>query len=118
MIDGVAGLSLRAAAGGDPPPDARGGAEAGDSPAPQDDGGQDRHVARAPTGAARALARARSALAEPAAVVGEPDEVRGTLAEWRAWRVRLLALPRDESVHLALAIAEARIAKLRSGAGR
>ena len=46
-------------------------------------------------------------------IVGEPDPATGTLAEWQAYRARLAVLPRhDDNVRLAIAVAEARIARL------
>jgi len=47
-------------------------------------------------------------------VIGEPDPTTATLEDWRAWRRNLAALPQDDdSVRLAIAVAEAQIAKLR-----
>lgn len=47
-------------------------------------------------------------------VVGEPDPATATLDDWRAWRRELAALPQDdENVRVAIAVAEAQIAKLR-----
>lgn len=44
---------------------------------------------------------------------GEPDLVTGTLEDWIQYREKLATLPRnDENVRLAIAVAEARIAKL------
>lgn len=47
-------------------------------------------------------------------IIGEPDPTSATLEDWRAWRRELASLPQnDDSVRLAIAIAEAQIAKLR-----
>jgi hypothetical protein len=47
-------------------------------------------------------------------VIGEPDPTTATLDDWRAWRRNLSVLPQDDdSVRLAIAVAEAQIAKLR-----
>ena len=47
-------------------------------------------------------------------IIGEPDPATATLEDWRAWRRNLAALPQDDdSVRLAIAVAEAQIAKLR-----
>ena len=47
-------------------------------------------------------------------IVGEPDPTTATIEEWRAWRRDLAALPQDDdSVRVAIAVAEAQIAKLR-----
>lgn len=47
-------------------------------------------------------------------IVGEPDPATATLDSWRAWRRELATLPQDdESVRVAIAVAEAQIAKLR-----
>lgn len=47
-------------------------------------------------------------------IVGEPDLATATLEDWRAWRRNLADLPQeDESVRIAIAVAEAQIAKLR-----
>jgi len=47
-------------------------------------------------------------------ITGEPNPETATLDDWRAWRQTLLTLPRDDdSVRVALAVAEAQIAKLR-----
>ena len=46
-------------------------------------------------------------------IEGEPDLVTGTLDDWVHYRENLAALPQDdENVRLAIAVAEARIAKL------
>jgi hypothetical protein len=47
-------------------------------------------------------------------IIGEPDPATATLEDWRAWRRNLATLPQDDdSVRLAIAVAEAQIAKLR-----
>ena len=47
-------------------------------------------------------------------ITGEPNLETATLDDWRSWRQTLLTLPRDDdSVRVALAVAEAQIAKLR-----
>jgi len=47
-------------------------------------------------------------------IVGEPDLATATLDDWRAWRRDLATLPQDdENVRIAIAVAEAQIAKLR-----
>jgi len=46
-------------------------------------------------------------------IEGEPDLVTGTLDDWVHYREKLAALPQDDkNVRLAIAIAEARIAKI------
>lgn len=46
-------------------------------------------------------------------IEGEPDLLTGTLDDWVHYREKLAALPQDDkNVHLAIAIAEARIAKI------
>ncbi len=46
-------------------------------------------------------------------IEGEPDPATGTLADWRAYRKSLAALPRhNDNVRLAIAVADARIARL------
>ena len=52
-------------------------------------------------------------------VTGEPNPETATLEDWREWRQTLLTLPRDDdSVRIALAVAEAQIAKLRESLRR
>jgi hypothetical protein len=47
-------------------------------------------------------------------VEGEPDLSSATLAEWQAYRRTLAALPQnDENVRIAIAVADAQIARLR-----
>ena len=47
-------------------------------------------------------------------IEGEPDHRTGTLDEWLEYREKLAALPQDdETVRLAIAIADARITHLR-----
>ena len=47
-------------------------------------------------------------------ITGEPNPDTATLEDWRTWRQQLLTLPRhDDSVRIALAVAEAQIVKLR-----
>ena len=49
----------------------------------------------------------------PQWIEGEPDLECGILRQWRAWRLRLARLPRhDESARIAIAVADARIARL------
>lgn len=46
-------------------------------------------------------------------IEGEPDLATGTLDDWVQYREKLANLPQDdENVRLAIAVAEARIAKL------
>ena len=46
-------------------------------------------------------------------IEGEPDLESGSLEQWRAWRRRLARTPRhDETTRLAIAVADARIARL------
>jgi hypothetical protein len=48
------------------------------------------------------------------AIRGEPDPATATLEDRRSWRHDLAALPQDdEGVRIAIAVAEAQIAKLR-----
>ena len=45
---------------------------------------------------------------------GEPDLLNGTLEEWYIYRQSLSALPQeDENVRVAIAVADARIARLK-----
>ncbi len=45
---------------------------------------------------------------------GEPDLLNGTLEEWHIYRKSLSALPQeDENVRVAIAVADARIARLK-----
>ena len=47
-------------------------------------------------------------------IEGEPDFATGTLDQWMAFRQTLTALPQnDENVQIAMAVAHARIEKLR-----
>jgi hypothetical protein len=47
-------------------------------------------------------------------IEGEPDLATGTLDDWMAFRQALSALPQDdENVRIAIAVAHARIEKLR-----
>jgi hypothetical protein len=46
-------------------------------------------------------------------ITGEPNPETATLEDWRAWRLELLSLPRhDDSVRVALAVAEAKTVKV------
>jgi hypothetical protein len=46
---------------------------------------------------------------------GEPDLLSGTLDEWHTYRHTLSALPQEnENVRVAIAVADARIARLRA----
>lgn len=48
-----------------------------------------------------------------ARIEGEPDPEAGTLEDWRTYRRGLALLPRhDANVRLAIAVADARIARL------
>ncbi|MBK19573.1 MAG: hypothetical protein CMM52_12135 [Rhodospirillaceae bacterium] len=48
-------------------------------------------------------------------IEGEPDLISGSLDEWRAYRQGLSSLPQeDENVRVAIAVADARIARLNS----
>ena len=47
-------------------------------------------------------------------IEGEPDHRSGTLEDWLQYRQKLAALPQDdETVRLAIAVADARITHLR-----
>ena len=51
-------------------------------------------------------------------IEGEPDLETGSLEEWLQYRQTLAALPQDdESVRLAIAVADARVAQLRRTRG-
>jgi hypothetical protein len=68
-------------------------------------------------GAACREGKASRPLSRPASqlrVEGEPDLSSATLAEWQAYRRTLAALPQnDENVRIAIAVADAQIARLR-----
>ena len=65
-----------------------------------------------PTGRADTNGGERRGKPSQTKVIGEPDPTTATLEDWRAWRRNLAALPQDDdSVRLAIAVAEAQIAK-------
>jgi hypothetical protein len=68
-------------------------------------------------GGARPEGKPQPQPARPASQVrieGEPDLDSGTLEEWQSYRRALSALPQsDENVRIAVAVAEAQIARLR-----
>jgi hypothetical protein len=67
-----------------------------------------------PIGRTDAKDRERRGEPSPLKIIGEPDPATATLEDWRAWRRNLSVLPQDDdSVRLAVAVAEAQIAKLR-----
>jgi hypothetical protein len=67
-----------------------------------------------PTGRTDAKGGERRGKRSRLKIIGEPDPAKATLEDWRAWRRNLSVLPQDDdSVRLAIAVAEAQIAKLR-----
>lgn len=64
----------------------------------------------------RAMATRDGQESTAARIEGEPDPQAGTLEDWRAYRRSLAALPRHHAnVRLAIAVADARIARLSEG---